>query len=287
MKLPRISVGSIMAGLFVVAIDCVIYRSFRSRPEFLANDLSLIVRATLPMANILALVVASLVRGPVAARASRLGFVVGSCLAMLATMVWLIPALSLVEWGLTSIGLIRWLESSPIREICAVYVILVGLPLLFQAVVGLAGGLIGRKLVARRGDVAGETPTPRWLRLASPVTLVILAAIPAIAVEGSLRWEIDSKLASRLPVGLEAVVDLANPPGGPLPMPKGSPIRRLSGAKVRVESDREPPMIEMVATSKGRREYLRDRRVVRVTFLDGQRAGESTGLPLCLLRPVR
>jgi hypothetical protein len=286
-KMPRISVGALMTGLVVVAIDCVVYRSIRSRPEFLSGSLTLVVMATLPMANILSFVFAALIRGRAEARACRVGFVAGAGLAMVATIVWLMPALGGVEWLLTSTGLGRWLEASPTRLMAAYYGIVVGLPLLFQALAGLVGGWAGRWIGARRvHEPVVEATRPGRSRVASLGALVILAAVPALAVEGYMCRRVDPHLA-RLAVGTEAVVDLKNPAVGPLMVPKGSPIRRLAGTKVRVVADGEPYQVERVASSAHDKEYVRDHRPIRVTILDGPRAGEAITLTHCLIRAIR
>ncbi len=279
MTLPRISVGTFMVGLCVVALDCVVFRSFGARYNGLHGFLFLAILATLPMANILAFATARLLGGWSLRTAGLVGFVVGGAVAMLATVLGLEPALNQVERALNGSPLARWIEASPYGEPVALVVIIGLPPFLFQAVAALACGAIGRKL-AKAPVAADATPTrPSRPLFRVTIAALLLAAIPAVVVEATLRTKVDRHL-TRFAVGSEATFDLDRSAMADF-VPKGSPIRELVGHKVRVVEDTESNMVEHVVI--GDRQFIRDRRYVKVTVLDGPRAGEATAVPHCCL----
>ena len=291
MKLPKVSVGGLMSLLVVVAIDCFIYRLLQSRPESLIGTMiDPVVMSTLPMANLLTLGIAGLVGSRSRRSPSRTGLAVGAFLGVLATIVGLRPALDRIESVVTWLGLIRWVGSSPIAEVVLYGIFVFGLPFLFQSFAGLIGARIGRAIGDRReydsSSEGPERPPAGRTRLAALVTLVALAALPAVTIEMVLRWNVKPALA-RFPAGLPAVIDLANPQAGPVLLPAASPIRRLDGVKVLVESDREPMMIEGFMKKNEPRPHFRDHRIVRVTLATGAEPAHSTVVPHYLLRPIR
>jgi hypothetical protein len=289
-KLPRISVGAVMFGLIVVAVDCVVYRSIKARPDHMAGPLQPFVLATLPMANLLSFDVPSLIRCRAEGLGSRGGFVLGACLSLVATIFGLTPAIDGIESLLISAGLAPWLMASPIRELVLFYGILVVLPLTFQVGVGLMGRQIGRMIGGRRTRGRIETSRPARFRIVPLAMTILLAAIPALTVEGFLRGQ-DDPAIGRLEINSEAVVDCKATPYLPSTLPKNSTIPKLAGVRVRVGADREDFMIQMmvlqVAKSKEMRRYSQDLRKVQVTMLDGPRAGETIGINRCFLRPIR
>ena len=274
MKWPRISVGAVMVALVVVAIDCVVVRSIQARQGGFTNDLKLIVLATLPMANLLAVGLASLAGGKARARSRPrlVGSVIGAGLALLATAFGLWPAIHQLESALQGTDLAKWIESSPGHEAVALVAIVGGLPLLFQGLMALAGGLIGGTIGSRSNhEPMVVAPSPGRPRFRSLAVLLVLVAVPALAVEEYLRWKVDPSVA-RFAVGSEAVFFL-DQMRGIVVIPKASTLRQIVGARVRIEQDREPNVPEMVAMPQGTIEW--DRRMVQVTVLDGPPGGRG------------
>ena len=281
MTLPRISVGTFMTGLCVVALDCVVFRSFGARPNGLPRPLLFAVMATLPMANVLAFAIARLLgdRGRGRVRWGLAGFVIGGSVALTTTLLGGRFCLARLETALTGTSLAIWietiLETSPYGQPIVISVIVGLLPFLLQVVVALACSGIGQKLA--KAPVSLPTTSARPA-LRVTIVALLLAAIPAVLVEAHLRTTVDPHL-TRLAVGSAATFHI-----GLFDMyriPKCSPVIALVGSKVRVEQDDEPNVIEQILTGKSLR--IRDRRQVKVTFLDGPRAGESTALPHCYL----
>lgn len=144
MKPPRLSTRSIMTVLIVVALDCVVYRSFAMRPAHVATDDFKIVLATLPMANLLAVVIAHLAGGRV--RPFWVGFSIGGLGGLLGTIPALRPALIGLESVLTATVVGNWLAGSPVGQTVGFFLVLVALPLLFQLLGALTFGVLARKL---------------------------------------------------------------------------------------------------------------------------------------------
>jgi hypothetical protein len=206
---------------------------------------------------------------------------------LVATMAWMKPALLAIGSALHSAGILDWSALSPVGQMVAQVGFVGGLPLAFQATVGLAcGWLAGRFRAKPTEDVAIAPPWGLHPRRAL-VVLIILAALPPVVVEGILRRTVDPML-SRLAVGSLAVFgfDEGWREIDEIVIPANSPIRPLLGAKVRIEADRDPYVLEAMATDDGGR-LVRDHRPVRVKFLDGPEAGETTDMPHSFLRPLR
>lgn len=280
MKPPRLSVRTIMTALVVVAIDCVVYRSFATRPAHMATDDFEIVLATLPMANLLAVVIARLAGSQ--ARPFWVGFSIGGLGALLGTILGLEPALDWLCNFLASTGPGRWLDSSPIGALIGDFAILGVLPLLFQLLIALTVGMLARKVGGPVPPGAVARPRAGKPAFRSLLVLLILAALPILVIETSLRRQIDPQTV-RHPSGLTATVAFREIDR--FTIPKSSPILLLEGNKVRIESDQEPSALELLANDTGK--LINDHRSVRVTLLDGERAGQSIDLPYCSLRPVR
>ena len=279
MNVPRISVGAIMAGLVVVAIDCVAFRSIGARPEGMTNRLFLGVVATLPMANILAVVLSRSAGGRPSNRPKLFGFAAGGLLAMLATVFGLEPGLSRLEVIFQGTALLHWLESSPALTLVALGVVVGVAPLAIQALVAMTSvWLIDRFAPPARPELDLASP-PRLHAARAFLTLLVLVAAPAMAIEGYLRRAVDPSTA-RLMVGSEAVIE-ADEATQILLGPKASPAR----GKVRIESDGEPSLIELWALPNGT--VAKDRRMVRVTALEGPQAGQVMAFPHCCLKVVR
>ena len=285
MTLPRISVGALMAILYVAAIDCVVVRSFVVRPDATwVGEVAAILFSTLPMANLLALGAASLVGSPARRTSWRWGFLAGAGLGVLAMAIVTVPILEVVEDALVRNSLEAWIDSSTIAQV-SVSGLFAALPFLFQLGAGLVGAKIARVITERRRSEPSQTSTTGRRRLASLITLVILAGLPAVVVEAYFRLDVDPGIV-RFARGEEAVVDLETEQALPRQIPPGSPLLQLAGRKVRVNLDSEPFAYEAFKrVPEG--VYARDCRAIRVTVLDGPKAGEPTSLPHYLLRPLR
>ncbi len=281
MKLPRVSTRSILALLAIVAADCMVYRSFATRHQIVTPyNLALDTLSLITMANLLAVVIAMMVRDGVRARPARLGFIVGGLIGLGVTFVGFDPALHALGSALESTRFGNWLSATMIRQVLTLVVIVVVIPFLFQAVLGLAGGWIVGKFVP---PLPAETPVSRRPWLLPSLSLVILLALPTLAVEGAFRWTIEPLLTRRT-AGQEAVVAIRWSNGTPRVLPAGSKLNGLDGMKVRIERDDEASVIEL--ENLGGTTALRDYRPVYGTLLDGNRAGETVGLPYCFLKPV-
>ena len=286
MKLPRVSTRSIMIVLIVVAVDCVIYRSFSTRSRFLAGDLIAYPFATLPMANLVAVLIALVVRDGAKFRPFGLGFALGGVVALVVTCLGMKPALYAVgNNAAISSGLNAWASVSQARELIAQGGLLMVAPFLLQLMLALAGGQVGKSLTARLGSIAVAIPKASGRSVIwSFVALTLLLLFPALIVEGYFRRNLDSLLARRS-AGENLAVTLQNPLGQFVALPRGSNLQQIVGSKARVEQDADSSLIEIWATPNG--DIICDRRPVRVTLLDGERAGESLQVPYCYLRPVR
>ncbi|APW60130.1 hypothetical protein [Paludisphaera borealis] len=283
MKLPRLSVNSVMIVVFAVAVDCMAIRSIRIRPGVLTGALDVLLLGTLPMANILAVVLTRLVWRRDQTRPFRLGFVVVGLLAVLGTAVGLKPLLSYLESVLVSTTLGDWLESSEIGAMVVAYGVIPGLLLLLQLLAALTGGSLARKFAAKV-EAAPAVASPRRLRLGALSTMTILLAAPALVTEGTLRWKIDS-MTFRHRVGAKAVIDVKVFNGWRVALRDGSTFLLPNGSEVRVDDDSQPSSLAGIRTSTG--EQFGDHRAVRVTLLDGEWTGEPTSVPRQLLRAVR
>ena len=283
MKRPRITVGGLMVALIVIALDCVAVRSVFARAY--DADLRLILFATLPMANLLGVGIARMAGGRVRPRRVLVGFGLGSLCGLIATIVAIKPVLNWLESYLIAAGLAAWFERSPIYSAIGIIVIVVGLPFLGQLLVGLAGGWITWRLGGRPAPPPLVEPSPSRHSIRGVIVLVALVATPAVAVEGILRWKVDSNMP-RLLEGSEAVVDVDDPWGIPGRQVARTRLAALAKVKVRIEEDRGANLVELLAKD-ARTTLIRDGRTVQVKVLGGSRAGESIGLPYYMLRPIR
>ncbi len=284
MRLPRISTRSIPAILAIVAADCLVYRSFSARPPSISIEMSQLTLAMVGMTNLLAVLLALVVLEGVRTRRFSLGFVVGGLVGLGATFVGFSTAMSALESTLEPTPFGQWLMASPIRQAVGYFGVVVVLPFLFQVSLGLTGGWIARKVIWTTTNDVLPASGRRWLVAAT--SLVILLALPCLAVEATFQWKIEPPIARRAS-GIEGVVDFH---GFGAILPKRSKLRGLEGIKVRVDRDDEVPVIEFQATSVGGKivndPVVRDFRRVWVTLKDGDRAGETLGIPYCFLTPL-
>jgi hypothetical protein len=283
MKRPRLSLGSVLIVVFAVAADCVAMRSVHDRPMMDQGAFEIRLMLTLPMANLLAVVLASLIWGGRTPRAFRVGFIVGGALAAAVTFGGTRPALDWLESILQSTAFGAWLAASPTRGMAFGYVVLPGLALLFQVLAAAALGRLAKAIAPRAETLACDDAPRRW-KLAQPLTAMLLIAAPAVLIEGYQRWTIDPTLA-RLPAGSKAVVDIRVMNGWRVSIGDGSTFLLSNGSEVEVDEDSQPSVVAGVASSRG--EQFGDHRSVRVTLLDGERAGQPTSVPRQFLRSVR
>jgi hypothetical protein len=284
MKLPLASVRSIMAVLVVVAINCSVYRSLESRPRMLTKPLIPIVFALLPMANVLAVVVALLVRRHRPGRAFWLGFATGGYLSLPVTVLGLDQGMKAVESLVDASGLIPWLMASPVRLEVAQNAIMVGVPLLFQCLLALTLGMISRSFADRpTPSLPDPTRSPQF-DLRSIAVLLVLAGLPALALEGDSRWRLDPRIIRRTP-GQELTLKTRDDGQTPK-VARGAGFESLAGSRFRVERDEDPSNLRHVLATSGQL-VISELRPVHVTLVDGPEAGKSMTLPYCFLRPIR
>jgi hypothetical protein len=142
-----------------------------------------------------------------------------------------------------------------------------------------------------RPEPVGDREPARRPGAGSVATALAIVAIPALAIEGVRRWEIEPKVG-RLAVGSEPVIDRRI---GPIDRPdhavvgldsgrRDTLLSEFDGVMVQVESDREPVEIEANQARDRSLLYL-DTRMVRVRLLEGPRAGHRIDLERCWLRP--
>jgi hypothetical protein len=107
-------------------------------------------------------------------------------------------------------------------------------------------------------------------------------------IEGALRWAVDPKVA-RLAVGSEAVFTIEPSTGWLAELPNRTTFLVPNGARVRVDGDEEQSIYNFANNPIAPRGLwpVFDGRTVRVTLLDGKRAGTKTWLYRCYLKPLR
>ncbi len=295
MKLPKISILTLMAIVLVVALDGMAARWIASRPGFLTGWVWFVAMMTLPMIHALAIAASlrSQRRGP--GRAFLVGFEVAGWLAVGATFAVGLVAMNpliddVLDPGLAALGVPTRTGTSRFREAVLLYGVFPVIFLVPQMVVALIGGFVAGRVWGLREEAApaleSSANRSRWIPLA---WLVLTIAVPTIAIEVYLRLKADPQMQApaiiRLPPGsLSVVVDLKKVM--PITLPDGSPLAGLDGLRVKIDSDAAAMEYELIATSGGDVTILRDLRDVRVTLLDGSRKGESIAVPRCLLRPV-
>jgi hypothetical protein len=145
MKRPRLSLGTVLIVVFAAAADCIAMRSVHDRPMMGQGTFEISLMLTLPMANLLAIVLAALIWGGRTPRAFRGGFIVGGALAAAITFVGTRPALEWLESALQSTAFGAWLAASPARGMAFGYVVLPGLALLLQLLAAAAFGRLARR----------------------------------------------------------------------------------------------------------------------------------------------
>ena len=294
MRFPRISVRIVMAACVVIAFDCMALRSVRSRPAEMILPFNLIVFGGLPMMNLLLAGLVPTSRGRGVSWPSRQGFQVGGVLA-LATFLGL--ALLRPGWILAAVEPIAAFLLDPLESISppawvegVVLAISSALLVLPQLLLALAGGLVGWMLRSGGGggtDVATsiEGLPSRRRPLVVLMALMILAAAPALAIEGALRWKIDPRI-DRLSPGTAAVVDLSEMDStGIWAYFPDRDILLGNGTRVDIVSDAWPSSIGAI-DSWGDGPPV-ERRQVQFTVSDGRGEGRPTTLPRSHLRPAR
>jgi hypothetical protein len=297
-KSLRLSIQSVMAIVIVVAIDCMTLRVAEAAPRPITGVLSVIAFGSLPMANLLAF--GLLLRGASQGRwkAFWTGFTAAGSVALLGLLRWAILTPNIDDvWVGWADPLLSWMnrghEGEPwsARQDVLSVGLQVGLPLVPQGLFALLGGALFtgfRRCLRPIGD--GESARRRP-GIKSGVAALVIVAIPAIAVEGVRRWEVEPRVG-RLAAGSRAVIDRRI---GPIDWPNHAVVgldsgwrtlllASFDGVAVRVESDREPAQIETWQIHDGSDLYL-EMRMVKVTLLEGPKSGRWINLERCWLKP--
>jgi hypothetical protein len=279
--LPQFSITSALAIVFIVAVDCAAIRSVRTRPDGLVGLAEIILFGTLPMANLLATTITARVQRRGMTFSFLVGFTLVGLSAIGATILGMKPGLIQLEQVLMWSGAARWLPASPDRARLVAFLAIPILLFVFQVLVALAGGWLSSRLLRLGGIVSDAESPPRRLAGAALFSFVILAAVPAIAVEGILRWKIDP-MTARSPVGTVSVVDVEVMRGWHVTLEDGSTVLVPNGTRVRIDDDSQPSEFAGIRTPQG--EKFGDHRSVQVTLLSGERTGASTWVPRQILR---
>jgi hypothetical protein len=222
------------------------------------------------------------------------GFLIAGILVVMASIVWSRAIIDALFKPLESTRFIKWLNSLPelIGELLAIGIV-ASLILITQLALACLGGWIGAVWMGRR--TSAVEPEPRPSRWSVSLVIVIVLLMPALAIEGYLRWVIDPRELRR-EAGSEAIIDLSGRPalGGLYP----AKMVALNGHRVRINRDLAPCVVEQVAMqwSPGQTiqqsvnlpvvEHTFHIRSVEVTILDGDQAGQTTTVMHCFLRPV-
>ncbi len=283
-ELPRVSVRSIMMILIVVALDCVVYRSIATRPDSLTRNYWEIALATVPMVNLLAVVIARLARGRLRDWPFGLGFALGGWIAVLTTIFAVDPALDWIDSSLESTSFGRWLEAVPIRIEVAFHTILVVPSFLSQFTIAMITGNLARWFALRHVTRAEAERPVRGGYSRSLALLLILASLPALAIERTLRAKVDPLIVRRS-TGSKAIVNINPNEFTPGLVAKGSFLEKVAGNKVRVENDNCPTIPQFARTTRGTT-CFNDLRAVEITFLEGENSGKTASLPYCFLQPI-
>jgi hypothetical protein len=291
-KLPRLSVNSVLAAVAVIAIDCMVTRSIHSRPRPQVGDLDSVILNSLPMANLLAVGIMLLLLRRARSGPFLLGFVGGGGMALIAYIGLAISKPDSIAGLLEAIfdfleersGLDMtppsWATFEEVGSIA-----LLSLP---QVLVALAGGWLTRKIKGRSGGVPVADPPHQRLRLGSLLVMLALVGMPALVIEVTLSWMVDPKV-SRLRVGSDAVLWIEQSMGWLVELPDGTTFLVPNGAKVRVDDDGERSVRGFVNNPISPRGPwpVFDGRAVRVTLLEGDGTGMKTWLYRCHLKPLR
>jgi hypothetical protein len=289
MKMPRVSVQTIMALVVVVAADCMACRALFSRPGAMTAHINLIFFNSLPMVNLIAISVAFWIRGRLGSFWA--GFTCFGLIALIVSNLCLMPILEWWEKTLTAAGLEAWVGDSEIRELIIRYGLLTALLAFPQLLFACFGGALVRLI----GKTLPTDVSPRR-QMAALGTMVVLVVLPALCVDPYLRLTVDRKL-SRLGGSEAVVIDeqvqrlmaIAAPPapGMSATFAIGAKSAVAKGTRVRVELDDESSIIQGIQDSRGGEPSFGDYRIVRTTLLDGDRQGQEIALPRCALVPTR
>ena len=287
MRLPHLSIRSISAALIIIAFDCVLVRSIWARPNFALGIATGFLVATVPMANLVALVLAGLME--TVGRRSRLfraGFALGALLMLGLTTGKMYEYMGLLEYTVGNFpALVEWINASE-RNTGIALVLLLGVPpFLAQLAVGWVGGwILSRTLGSREPESTPEQPRAKAWGLRALLILAVLASIPNVIVELWLFQKVDQPLQRR-PTGMVATIQLTDPLGTTPLLPPNSILNDLNGQQVVVEADNELSLPEKWALPQGG-EFLTDRRLVKVRVMKGEHANKTVAVGYYLLKPL-
>ncbi|WP_435007283.1 hypothetical protein P12x_004618 [Tundrisphaera lichenicola] len=277
MKLPRLSIGMIMAGVILLAADFMIVRSILSR---LAVSLNLYVFGILPMANIL-VVVAFLIGGTGKKNPFWLGFSMTGLASVLTSYWWLDPYCDALETAILSSGLGTRFHAIP--TMIAELIVLPGIFLIPQLLVAMAGGWLARLLPGR--SLVSTSSVPRSRRVAMVSILLFVVVTPAIGIEGYFQSRVDP-LHGRFAPGTEAVIQGETHPPFEETLNDGTKFAVPERTRVKVVLDGFPSQFAAFQNpANNEYQHLGDVRMVQVTLLDGERAGQSVYVCRYRLRP--
>jgi hypothetical protein len=293
MKIPRVSITSVMAAVVVVAIDCMTIQSVDLHLDPPTRILTLIVLGALPMANVLAIGITLLIRGRGQSRPFLMGFDAAGAVALLGWIGYTIarPDQVLVYLGelepmMIFAGRITGLGQSPAWNTAMIVGFVPALLLVLELILGIAGGLLVWRFRRRAEASPVEGSAARPISIGSLLALVFVVAIPSMAVEG-VRRTIILPMNARLNVGSEAVVDLKIMKEIVVKLSNGPALKIPDGAKVRIEGDEAPISPGGIMVAPSNEMMSGDLREVQVTLLDGPGTGGSTTFSRMFLRPRR
>ncbi len=281
MKLPRVSILSLMAVVLVVALNGVAIRSIAARHDLL-GEASATPLFTLPMANLLAIAAAVRSRSGGRRRVFVLGFEVLGWSLVAATVVGIMPIVLGVEVAIQRLDLASWVEASRLRRDGFAFTLIFAF-LVLQTLIALIGGRIALAIGSRVRKSPDDDPPPSRPDLAPLLWLVGIIVILTGGIELYLRFRIEPGF-ERFERGSIARLKIGDDPNFSHHFSTASSQFALDGSRVRVESDTARSFL--VTTNVGKPdEVRRDHRPVRFTVLEGDRKGEEMELPHCLLHP--
>ena len=301
MRMPRVSIMGMMVAATVIALDCAAIRSMTSRDEAFSGDHLMMFALGLPMAHVVAVAVAAIIRRRGRSNASHYSFVLGGVMGLIVVVGSMIFDLEWVgSYGRWCVHTMSWVIGRDLAS-AGEWVLLASVgPVFFalpQFLVALACGWAFGRLARSPRPAAGVRPIDPRARLAALATVLGLAAAPWAGLEAYYRWNVDP-IVARFEVNSRAVFDLergkvfgpAASPAFPAHWEGRPPSILADGAAVRVDGDGEPALIQAYSNGQaGQTEEVTcvDIRAVRVTVLDGPGAGQSTSVPRYFLRPIR
>ena len=281
MKLPQISINTVVTAVFVIAVDCAVIRSISLRPTVFLDRPIWMVLGALPMANIMAVLVSIMLQGRRKASPFLLGFITYGLTSLFDTVLCMNSARSLLFTILEIIRIDTWVPADFQAETIIKCIVVPAYFLVFQIITALVGGWIIHTVVIHAGAAAAVVNPPRRrFRFAALLTL-ILVATPALLTETYLYLYVDP-MSVRYRVGSEAVIDTSLFGGYKVAHSDGSSFQVPNGTIVRIDDDSEELFIEITANSDG--DEYSDLRPVRVTLLGGEHDGESILVPKLFLR---